>query len=422
MMLRKNTDINSKNPPKYPVVVLGKSSTNFLGVIRAFGRKGIPVYTISNGPLKASSNRSRYIRERLLLAEWEEAGLQDSLLKLKEKIAGCEKAIVFPTNDNSLLVYSNIRDQLPDIYIDSTPPRHLVQFSIAKDEFYAYLAERKISHPRSYNLDFIKENIHCINEYLSFPFLLKPAQSHTFVDRFHRKLFEVKDRDDFARFYRVAKEYRLNLLAQEMIPGDRFYMIYFYISKDKKVTAVAGFRKVRQSPADYGTGSLIESYWDEKLIGKTLDFLRALNYRGIGEVEYKYDPQCNEFKMLEINARTVTFNRLPALLGLDLEYLSYLDAIDALDASQILKPAMVSIKWADLGKDLISLARLKKEKKITLGQILKSYKKLKVEGYFALDDPIPFLNEMRVFLVDGAKKMIKISQMKHQRGKERKTA
>lgn len=410
MIFWKNIDINNINHKKYPVVVLGKSSTNYLGVIRAFGRKGIPVYTISNGGLKTSSNRSRYIRERLLLKEWEESELRDSLLKLTEKFRGYEKAIVFPTNDNSLLTYSNIRDQLPDIYVDTIPPRHLVQLSIAKDKFYAYLAEKRISHPRSYKLNFVNENIHCIEEYLSFPFLLKPAQSHTFVDQFHTKLFEVKDREDFARFYRVAKERRLNLLAQEMIPGDYFYMIYFYISKDKKVTAVAGFRKVRQSPADYGTGSLIESSWDEMLIGQTLDFLRTLNYSGIGEIEYKYDPQCNEFKILEINARTVTFNRLPALLGLDLEYLSYLDAIGALDTSQILTPKMINIKWADLGKDLTSLARLKKEKKITMVQVLKSYRKLKVEGYFALDDPSPFLNEMRVFLTDGAKKMVRVTQ------------
>jgi hypothetical protein len=73
---------------------------------------------------------------------------------------------------------------------------------------------------------------------------------------------------------------------------------------------------------------------------------------------------------------------------------------------------MVNIKWVDLGKDLTSLARLKKEKKITMAQVLKSYRKLKVEGYFALDDLSPFLNEMRVFLTDGTKKIVRVTQKK----------
>jgi predicted ATP-grasp superfamily ATP-dependent carboligase len=71
------SDISGKNKHFYPVVVLGKSSTNFLGVIRAFGRRGIPVYAISNSPANASSNRSHYIRGMFFVEHWNEKALRE---------------------------------------------------------------------------------------------------------------------------------------------------------------------------------------------------------------------------------------------------------------------------------------------------------------------------------------------------------
>jgi predicted ATP-grasp superfamily ATP-dependent carboligase len=391
----------------YPVVVLGKSSTNFLGVIRAFGRRGIPVYTISSGPANASSNRSHYIREMFFVEQWDENALLKALLVLETKLLGNDKIVVLPTNDISLLVYSNVRNSLPGRFVDCIPAKPLIELSICKDKFYEYLAEREIPHPRSFKPDFINTHLDRVDELLSFPFLLKPAQSHTFVDRFQAKVFEIRNRTDFAQFYRLARDSQLEMLAQEMIPGEQFYMIYFYISRNRETIAAAGFRKVRQSPADYGTGSLVESFWDEKLITQTLSFLQSLNYTGVGELEYKYDPLQNEYKILEINARTVTFNRLCAALGLDMEYLFYLDAIGELNTHHLLKPLMVNIKWADMSKDLTSLARLRRDKKITWRQAINSYCKLKVEGYFAVDDPVPFVTEMFAFVEGGMRRIFR---------------
>jgi predicted ATP-grasp superfamily ATP-dependent carboligase len=409
-MTVKLSDISHENTHSYPVVVLGKSSTNFLGVIRAFGRRGIPVYTVSSGAANASSNRSNYIREMFFVEDWNKKALREVLLSIEKKHSGNTKIVVFPTNDISLVAYSDTRDALPECFVDCIPPKPLIDLSICKDKFYEYLRERGLPHPRSFQPDFIEANLDRVEDFLQFPFLLKPAQSHTFVDRFQAKVFEIRNRDDFFHYYQFSKDHGLKMLAQEIIPGEQFYMIYFYISRNRETLAAAGFRKVRQSPPDYGTGSLVESFWDKNLITRTLSFLQSLNYTGIGELEYKYDPLRNEYKMLEINARTVTFNRLSAELGLDMEYLFYRDAIGELNSHSLLKPQMVNIKWADIVKDLTSLVRLKRDKKITLGQILKSYHRLKVEGYFAMDDPAPFLSEMVIFIEGGMKKFVKKSR------------
>ncbi len=385
----------------YPVIALGKSSTNLLGVIRAFGRRGIPVYTLSNSHPNTSCIRSRYIRERRFIPQWKVEDLRQSLLQFGEALPESEKIVVFPSNDVSLLAYSSVREALPDKFADSVPSRRLVELSLFKDKFYEYASARNLPHPKSYRMEFLREREDRLADYLPFPFVLKPVLSHSFVERFQKKLFEVRNREDFRRYSQMLAGLGIEMLAQELIPGDYYYMVYFYISKDRRTSAVAGFHKVRQTPADYGVGSLVENYWDEELVSRTMDLVRSLEYTGIGEVEYKYDTVEKQYKILEINARSITFNRLSAYIGMDLEYLAYLDAIGELVSPQKLTPRPVAARWMDFTQDFISLLQLKKERKITLPQILRSYKNLKLDGYFAWDDWSPFLHESCQFVKAG---------------------
>lgn len=389
----------------HPVIALGKSSTNLLGVIRAFGRRGIPVYTLSNSHPKTSCIRSRYIRQRRFISQWKAEDLRQSLLQFGEALPEAEKIVIFPSNDVSLLTYSRIRDTLPDKFTDSIPPRHLVELSLFKDKFYEYASARNLPHPKSYRMEFLQEREDRLEEYLPFPFVLKPVLSHSFVERFQKKLFEVRNREEFRRYSRMLADLGIDMLVQELVPGDYYYMVYFYISKDRQTCAAAGFHKLRQTPPDYGVGSLVENYWDEELVSRTLALLGDLEYTGIGEVEYKYDTAEKQYKILEINARSITFNRLSAYIGVDVEYLAYLDALGALVSPQQLTPRPVTARWMDFTQDFISLLQLKKERKITLPQILRSYKHLKLDGYFAWDDWWPFLHETGQFLKAGFHKI-----------------
>lgn len=387
--------------------MLGSASTNSLGVVRAFGRRGIPTYLISKPIPQSSISRSRYVQAIHILPDWDKHELQKQLVKLNEKISMAEKIVVFPSNDISLLTYAEIKTQLPNKFVDCIPGRDIIELCVHKDKFYSFLSKKKIPHPVSYPAGFVEKNISQFEKYLPFPFIFKPTRTHPFVDLFSKKVLEINNQQEMRPAFRLMSKHSIEFVAQEIIPGDQFYLVYFYISSDKKTTAFTGFRKVRQSPPDYGTGSLIEAFWDESLISKTRELLNEIQYTGIGEVEYKYHPQQKEHKILEINARSVTFNRLPARLGVDLEYLYYLDAIGALEKRGVITPHHANIKWMDFTKDLNTLLRLRKEKKITLPQILTSYKNLKVEGYFAQDDWGPFSYELFLLIKSIIRRLFK---------------
>ena len=338
------------------------------------------------------------MKEIRIIPEWKKEELYKHLIILSKKIKSAKKIVVFPSNDISLVTYIQIKTRLPGNFVDRTPQRDMIELCVNKDKFYALLSQKQISHPASYPAEFVEKNIPQFEKYLSFPFILKPTQNHPFVDLFSKKVLEIKNQQEMRSAFRLMSKHRIKFVAQEIIPGNQFYLVYFYISRDQKTTAFTGFRKVRQSPPDYGTGSLVEAFWDEALISKARELLNEIQYTGIGEVEYKYHPGQEEHKILEINARSVTFNRLPARLGVDMEYLYYLDAIGALEKRGEIRPRNSSIKWMDFTKDLNSLFRLKKENKISVPQILASFKNLRVDGYFAGDDPAPFFEELYLLL------------------------
>ena len=60
---------------KNQVIILGGSSTNTLGVIRAFGRRGIPVSYVCTDSLKKGTSKSKYIKDIERFDNWSKQNL-----------------------------------------------------------------------------------------------------------------------------------------------------------------------------------------------------------------------------------------------------------------------------------------------------------------------------------------------------------
>jgi D-aspartate ligase len=64
-------------------------------------------------------------------------------------------------------------------------------------------------------------------------------------------------------------------------------------------------RWLRQHPHEFGRAStLVETIELAALEELSEKLLKAINYYGLVEVEYKPDPRDGQFKLLDINART----------------------------------------------------------------------------------------------------------------------
>ena len=97
----------------------------------------------------------------------------------------------------------------------------------------------------------------------------------------------------------------------------------------------------------------------------------------------------DKYKVIEVNARTITQNRLAASCGVDIEYIAYLDASGQLREDS--NSPSDNVFWIEDFLDLVSCLVYLKRREITVGEILESLRVRKVHSILAYDDPAPII-------------------------------
>lgn len=142
-------------------------------------------------------------------------------------------------------------------------------------------------------------------------------------------------------------------------------------------------RKLRQYPPHFGSASLAESRWNEKVARASIDFLRATRFRGICGTEYKRDPRDGRYKMVEVNARLTLWMALTGASGIDLPLLAYQDLTD--EQVEVCTQSD-GVRWSYFIRDLQSSAHYVKTRELTLRRWWNSVKQTDVDAVFAKDD------------------------------------
>ncbi len=77
--------------------------------------------------------------------------------------------------------------------------------------------------------------------------------------------------------------------------------------------------------------------------------LRAVDYYGLAELEYKLDPRDGQYKLLDFNARTWGYHSLGGRAGVDFPYLLFADQIGC--APEPCR-ARAGVRWVRILTDL----------------------------------------------------------------------
>src|SRR6202035_2576832 len=119
------------------------------------------------------------------------------------------------------------------------------------------------------------------------------------------------------------------ILIQEIIPGSgiqQYSYCAFFRDGEAQSTLVA--RRMRQHPREFGrAATYVETIEHPEIEELSERFLRAIDYYGLVEVEFKQDPRDGQFKLLDVNARTWGFHSIGAPAGVDFPYLLYADQL-----------------------------------------------------------------------------------------------
>src|SRR5439155_8296004 len=162
--------------------------------------------------------------------------------------------------------------------------------------------------------------------------------------------------------------------------------------KDGQAIGSMVARRWRQHPPQFGRAStFVETVDVPPLETLSEPFLRAINYYGLVELEYKLDPRDARYKLLDVNARTWGYHSIGARAGVDFPYLLFADQL-----GEPVEPrrAQVGIKWIRLVTDLPVGVLEILGGRTDWREYLRSLSSFHVESVFSREDPLPGLVEL----------------------------
>ncbi len=170
--------------------------------------------------------------------------------------------------------------------------------------------------PETYN---ITDNFDNLN--INFPLLIKPSGGS-------RGQYLIKSRAELDRTLSIIDKYRENYIAQEWIPGNvrnlcTFGTIFDENSQPKAIFTARRLSVMQSKQIHQGITTYLVSERIPELVESSIKFLKAIKWKGIAELEYKFDERDSKFKLLEINPRIWSWTKLPAACGVDFAKIYY---------------------------------------------------------------------------------------------------
>jgi predicted ATP-grasp superfamily ATP-dependent carboligase len=183
------------------------------------------------------------------------------------------------------------------------------------------------------------------------------------------------------------------VMVQELIPGggsQQFSYCAFF--RNGEAVGKMVVRRTRQHPLQFGRASTYVETVDVPILEElSARFLRAMDYYGLIELEYKLDPRDSQYKLLDVNARTWGYHSLGARAGVDFSYMLYSDQV-GLPVTP--SKARTGVAWVrtttDFPAAMLSILR----GDTSWRSYYRSLRDCNIEAVFSAEDPLPGVAEV----------------------------
>jgi predicted ATP-grasp superfamily ATP-dependent carboligase len=372
------------------VVILG-GAHGTLALARSLGRKGVPVWLVSNDtPLPTWSRRIAGHRE---WAGPDSGGALAFLLDLAAT-QGLRGALLVPGGDGEVRFAAQAIATLSAAYRVALPPWERLQWVCQKPLLYRRAEALGIGIPLTYRFASLGE---AAAADIRFPVVLKPNMGGG-NNRFSRaKAVRADDRASFLAAYRdaVGQIGLENVVVQQFIPGGGTCQFsYAALWDDGRPVAEFTARRTRQYPIDFGyTSSFVEIVEAPEVVEVARKLLGSIAHHGLVEIEFKRDPRDGALKLFDVNPRCWSWLGLAEAAGVDLGALLWQTANGR---PAVGSTARAGTAWMYLARDMVAAATLAARGRLGFGDYLRSFGAVKSWATFAGDDPMPGLIDIPI--------------------------
>jgi predicted ATP-grasp superfamily ATP-dependent carboligase len=354
-----------------------------MAVARSLGRHGVPVWLFTND--QPIARFSRYVR---CGPKWPDKGDEKIEVLMETALRhGLKGWTLFAGSDIEAQFLAQYHTILSDAFLTTTPAWNVMRWAYDKRLTYRLAAEAGIDLPWTYSPR-DRDDVASLKG--PFPMVVKPAiKEHK--NRFIRdKAWRANDRKELMARYDEASSLVDPgiIILQELIPGSgstQFSYAALWSKRGPVASLVA--RRLRQYPIDFGyTSTFVETVEQPEVSQAAERFLRAINYSGLVEVEFKYDVRERRYKLLDVNGRLWTWNALGNRAGVDFAYLMWLES-----QGKSVPPcqARTGVGWLHASRDFVAAMLEIQRGTLSTTAYLRSLCGPKEFASFAMDDPLP---------------------------------
>ena len=373
--------------PKGAIVLGGAHGS--LAIARSLGRRGIPVWLLTaDNPL---ASFSRYVARSLHWRGPRADGALDFLIELGRR-HGLQGWVVFAGSDEDLQFVARNHAALGAFFTLTTPPWDRVRWACDKRCMNTRAEELGIACPRT-RYPHSRDDLAPLG--IPFPVILKATVRegrNRFVDA---KAWRVDDERSLLARYEEARSLvgPGSVMIQELIPGDGTAQLsYAALWHRGKPIASLVARRRRQFPIAFGfTSTFVESIELQHIEAEACRFLASLDYSGLVEIEFKYDPREGSYKILDVNARCWAWIALGSAAGIDFPGLQW-----QLAAGEEIAPrrGRCDARWLYFSRDLAAAVCEMIAGRLSPLRYLRSFRRPLAWAVFAWDDPLPALLDL----------------------------
>lgn len=374
-----------------PILVLGLSRGALhhgaLGIARSGGRIGVAVHRLSRERW-APAAVSRYSRGWITVPPG--ASDEQILERLHEVARDIGRAILIPVDDSGSVFLDTHAAALEQEFLFPKQPPGLARQLSSKREMFEMCKRNGVSTPNSQFPRSEDEMIE-LAEQMTFPAVVKCINAGDTPPDSPRVAI-ARNRHQLLHVYRLMESPAgCNVMLQEYIPGtsESVWMFngYFDAQSDCKL-AFTG-KKIRQSPPYTGVTTLGVCVRNGAVHDITTRLMKAIGYRGILDIGYRFDQRDGQYKLLDVNPRIGgSFRLFVSEDGADVLRAMYLDLTGQPVAANGFEEGR---RWLVEPLDVMSSITYRRRGDMTLAAWLRSLRGVREAAWFASDDPLPFL-------------------------------
>jgi D-aspartate ligase len=305
-----------------------------LGAIRSLGRLGVPVYGVHEDRLAPAAS-SRYLHGRWIWRAPVENAQQvrTELITLAARIG--RPAVLIPTDDAGAIFLAEHGAELREWFLFPDPPRDLPRRVAGKYTLYQLCRQLGVPTVATALPDSLID-AQGFAERVGFPLVAKLATPWRYGGKVKklRSTSVLRSRKDLGDVWCArAEQDSVALMLQEYIPqhpgpqhqGQDFFFHGYCDTHSHCRPGFVGIKE-RSYPAYAGLTSFGRWVHNPGLHQQATELVGQLGYRGILDLDYRWDPRDGEYKLLDFNPRLgAQFRLFCDNAGVDVVIAAHLD-------------------------------------------------------------------------------------------------